>query len=332
MKNVTLITLCIAFIGLGACNSSSNTSSGNSPVTGVFHIIQPVDVDMYVANYEADRPRNKITFDGVEYQLSFIDTEDDQVIASFNDGDLVITGGTDQLTIIKTAEDGETAERTWVLENDDADSTGGAESTQATGEEDFMFSGRVKDMQNDEEIEVSLVLNESLISGGASNIIVSGTEATVSGTLGTGTYVQLRDITTQNPNVTRLVLGEIDGSVNDAINVHTGRLIRAAGLATHVPVYGDVNSGGVDLFAAGVSRTVEPGGILGVHSWCCENGITADNLSVSDPAHGTQLTYFREMLPETGVDFYFFTLSAAPFDGIHAMTREEMNQYLVITE
>lgn len=166
---------------------------------------------------------------------------------------------------------------------------------------------------------------------GTSTLVVSGTDALLNGDMGTATYTQIREMIAANPNVTRLVIQESSGSVNNDINVHTGRLIRAANLATYVRADGDINSGAVDLFTAGVTRTVEPGGVLGVHSWCCKDCVTGDNLPRNDTGHGTQLTYFREMLPVTGVDFYFYTLQAAQFDRMHRMTREEMTRYNVIT-
>ena len=62
--------------------------------------------------------------------------------------------------------------------------------------------------------------------------------------------------------------------------------MRAANLPTYVPSDGDTNSGAVDLFIADTTRTVEPSGILEVHSWCCKGNITADNLPISDPVYG----------------------------------------------
>lgn len=336
MRNIVLTTLLAASISSAACSSnndvSENSIDNSTPVTGDFHIIQPGDVDGYVANYEAARARIAFTFDGVSYPITYAgeDTEDNVLQANFNGNDLLVIGFDFDaeeplpfLSVIEIPEDGESAERSWSVVD--------TISLQESGD-DFMYTGRLKDTANDAEVDVSVVLNESLVSGGNSNITVSGADATISGGMGTGTYVQVRDMITTSPGVTRLILQESEGSSNDAINVHTGRLIRAANLATYVPADGDINSGAVDLFSAGVVRTVEPGGILGVHSWCCEDGVTADKLPKSDPAHGTQLTYFREMLPETGEDFYFFTLEAAPFDGIHPMTREEMTQFGIVSQ
>jgi len=179
---------------------------------------------------------------------------------------------------------------------------------------------------------VRLVFNEALLGGGNSTLVVNGNQASLFGSLGTQTYIQIQDMI-NNENVDTLVFADIDGSVNDAINMHTGRLIRAAGLTTLMPTGGQAYSGGVDLFAAGVRRIYQSGGKLGVHSWCCSQGKPANELGVSHPAHGAQLTYFREMLgDEKGPEFYFFTINAAPFSSVHVMTAEELNRYTLITE
>lgn len=166
---------------------------------------------------------------------------------------------------------------------------------------------------------------------GDSTFELDGTNAIVRGTLGSGTFQQVQHLIDNHPEVDTLILQNISGSVNDDVNVETGRLVRNAGLATFVPAHGEIYSGGVDLFAAGTTRTAEPGAIVGVHAWCCgPNGESAHELDRDDPAHETQLAYFTEMLgAEAGPEFYFFTLEAAPFDGIHPMSSEELAEHLV---
>lgn len=166
---------------------------------------------------------------------------------------------------------------------------------------------------------------------GSSTFELDGTNAIVRGTLGSGTFQQVQHLIDNHPEVDTLVLQTIAGSVNDDVNVETGRLVRNAGLATFVPADGEIYSGGVDLFAAGTTRTAEPGATVGVHAWCCgPNGESAHELDRDDPAHETQLAYFTEMLgAEAGPEFYFFTLEAAPFDGIHPMSSEELAEHLV---
>ena len=86
----------------------------------------------------------------------------------------------------------------------------------------------------------------------------------------------------------------------------------------------------MDLFAAGFKRKYVVGGKVGVHAWCCEKGKSAHLLSKTDPAHGAQLTFVREMLgKELGPEFYFFTLNAAPASDIYIMTNDELKKYLI---
>ncbi len=169
------------------------------------------------------------------------------------------------------------------------------------------------------------------IGTGHSYFTLDGNRAIVNGLLGRHTFRQMQYLIAQHPNVHTLVLQNIDGSDEDRINVETGRLVREAELATVVPANGEIYSGGVDLFAAGVTRTIEPGGIVGVHAWCCTpDGSTADELDINDPAHNHLITYLQEMLgADLGRDFYFFTVQSAPANDIHEMTNSELAKYLI---
>ncbi len=187
-------------------------------------------------------------------------------------------------------------------------------------------AGALTDLDAGSETDFAAVLGFGI---GSSVFEIDGTQARVAGTLGGRTYVQLQYLLEAHPEVDTLVLQSIQGSEDDDVNVQTGRLVRAAGMTTLVPADGEIYSGGVDLFAAGAVRIAEDGATLGVHSWCCaESGEPADRLSHDSPEHDTQLAYFTEMLgEELGRQFYFFTLQAATFDGIEAMTRTEMDLF-----
>ena len=168
---------------------------------------------------------------------------------------------------------------------------------------------------------------------GNSSFELDGNRAIVRGDLGSHTYDQVQYLIDTHPEIDTLVLQDIGGSVNDEVNVQTGRLVRAAGYTTYVPADGEIYSGGVDLFAAGATRIAEPGAVIGVHSWCCgADGETADVIPQDDPAHQHQIDYFTLMLgPDLGPAFYFFTLQAAPFDGIDPMTPAELDFFNVVS-
>ena len=181
-------------------------------------------------------------------------------------------------------------------------------------------------------IEVAMLMDINLIGGGSSVIETKDHYALISGTLGTSTYVQLRDIMAKEPNIDTLVMTKVDGSENDEINVHTARLIREAGWTTWVAANGDISSGGVDMFTAGVERFLEPGAFVGVHSWAGDDGSVGSDFPEDHSAHRSQLEYFSAMLgDEAGPEFYFYTLEAAEASSIHRMSVEEINAYGLTT-
>lgn len=190
-----------------------------------------------------------------------------------------------------------------------------------------------------EGVEFSLQTSEAIAGAGNSFIEVKENQAYLSGNLGTKTYSQIRNLIANHPKVKTLVMLNVPGSVNDLVNMHTGRLLRENSFTTKVLSNSRIASGGVDLFCAGKKRIVEKGAKLGIHSWCCiggnnltDNNFTATQVPKDHPAHRFQLEYFTMMLGKKGDDFYFHTLSAAPFDGMHYMTPQEIKEWGVSTE
>ena len=116
---------------------------------------------------------------------------------------------------------------------------------------------------------------------------------------------------------------------NDDAVFQAGRLLRQEGIRTRVPVDGEIYSGAVDFFIAGVSREYLDGGIVGVHSW--SDGIVEGREVPRDNSlHEQYLDFYEDM--QIHEEFYWYTLEAAPYDGIHEMTREELIQYKIIEE
>jgi hypothetical protein len=190
-----------------------------------------------------------------------------------------------------------------------------------------------KIMSKDSTRNFAFTSNESISGAGNSHIEIKGKEAYLSGDLGTKTYVQIKDLIKNHPEIKTIVMTKISGSVNDAVNMHTGRLLHENGFTTKVLARSDIASGGVDLFCAGVNRIVEKGAKIGVHSWCCVNGLTAIEIPKDHPAHQYQLEYFTMILgPENGPAFYFYTLEASPFDNVHYMTDEEIKKWNIATQ
>ncbi|WP_417344520.1 hypothetical protein [Ferrimonas sp.] len=293
--------------------------------------LAPENLPDYLNQFQKQQRQARLELDGQRYPLRFLDMdmEEQRVYLSFDQGVIVAELGEEP--------DGE-RELVILLGNpDDQDVMMEApgrvlvdEQAQLTTEGDnSVFRSLLEDEQSGARQQALLIFNDSVFEAGSSSLNVVGHRAVLKGDLGTNAYLQLRTLVQTLPEVTELVFQEVPGSLFDGINLHSGRLVRQAGLTTVMPSDGEAYSGGVDLFLAGAKRVYHPGGKLGVHSWCCEEEKGADELPKSHPAHDAQLTFVREMLgPELGPEFYFYTLEVAPFDGIHLMSHDEIRHYL----
>lgn len=339
---VPLVWSVSAVFLLQACGSNSKKTPAPEPTVIsekivepiAVHTIQPGDIAKYVSDFNIQQKAMNFQFEGVSYDISLVDFDmnENVIYAKFDKGFIIIGFDFDKNKGIKTLR---------VIESNLADIgdafaapdrilNGTSITIESDSDDNTIYSGSVMDTTTQGIFSVRLVINESLISGGSSVIKVDGTNATVNGDLGTSTYVQIQNLINNNPEVTTLLLQKISGSVNDAINMHTGRLVRNAQITTKVEATSDINSGGVDLYAAGFKRVYTDGAKVGVHSWCCVDGKAANELPRDHSAHGAQLTFVREMLgAELGPEFYFFTLEASPFSSVHVMTKAELEKYLI---
>ncbi|GLT10060.1 alpha/beta hydrolase [Sulfitobacter sp. G21635-S1] len=158
---------------------------------------------------------------------------------------------------------------------------------------------------------------------------VEGDRLYLAGTITSRTPANFERLLAQNPQVRTLVPTQVSGSVDGAATVRMGYLLRARGIDTHLTPDSVVDSGGVDLFLAGNRRTMARGASLGVHSW--RNGYReGSSYPRSAPEHDMTRSYVTDMLGSDA--FYWFTLAAAPSDGIHEMTPGEIARYGLLTE
>lgn len=97
------------------------------------------------------------------------------------------------------------------------------------------------------------------------------------------------------PGIRTLELIECPGTEEDRANLRLGRMIRARGLATHVPSGGSVRSGAVELYLAGVRRQADPGAEFAVHAWADEDGREPKDYPRDAPQNRAYLVYYREM-------------------------------------
>ncbi len=135
------------------------------------------------------------------------------------------------------------------------------------------------------------------------------------------------------PQVSRIDMIECPGSEDDDANLVLARMVRKAGIATHVPATGSIRSGGVELFMAGTKRTISPGAEIGVHSWQDSDGLEATDYAENDPVHTPYISFYRDMgLSDAQARaFYDFTNRAASFDDVHYMSKAEVAQFGLLT-
>ncbi|MFN3863679.1 MAG: hypothetical protein ACK4RT_05285 [Erythrobacter sp.] len=97
------------------------------------------------------------------------------------------------------------------------------------------------------------------------------------------------------PGLKVIEFRDAPGTSNDIANLRLGRMIRAAGLATHVPAGGSARSGAVELFLAGTQRTMDPDALFAVHSWRDALGREPGDFAADAPENRLYLDYYAEM-------------------------------------
>lgn len=159
--------------------------------------------------------------------------------------------------------------------------------------------------------------------------VVDDTELWMNGEINSKTYDQFIEVIEANPQIETLVEEVVPGSLDDDTMIKLAYKVRELGLNTRLLATSEIDSGGVDLFLAGVERTMEDGAHIGVHSW--SDGIKeAAEYPRDAPEHEKNRQYIVDMLGDDA--FYWFTIDAAPADDIYEMTNAEIIEYGLLTQ
>jgi len=163
-----------------------------------------------------------------------------------------------------------------------------------------------------------------LLSGEKPSIEIKGDKAYVNGVLGKVFYKKFKKFVEDNPSIKTLVLENVPGSANDEWNVKSCLLIYNEGISTELLSNSEIASGGVDLFISGNKRTIKEGARIGVHSWSDGKKDGSEY-----PRDSEEHEIFIDFFEKIGMDinFYWYTLEAAPADDIHWMTNDEIEFY-----
>lgn len=131
------------------------------------------------------------------------------------------------------------------------------------------------------------------------------------------------------PGITLIEMIECPGTEDDRANLRLGRLIRARGIATHVPAGGSVRSGGVELFLAGKQRIADPGAEFAVHSWADEDGRQAADYAPNAPENRAYIDYYREMGMNEGEAKSFYAMTnSVPFEDAKWFDAAEIGKWV----
>lgn len=158
---------------------------------------------------------------------------------------------------------------------------------------------------------------------------VDGPNIIMNGPINSKTYNQFVSLLEENPQVTTLVEENMPGSIDDETMIKLAYFVREHQLNTHLRSTSKIDSGAVDLFLSGVERTMEQGAHIGVHSWS-DGGHEGADFPMDAPQHEANRKYIEDMLGSD--EFYWFTIYAAPADGIHEMTEDEIMRYALLTK
>lgn len=158
---------------------------------------------------------------------------------------------------------------------------------------------------------------------------VDGDTLIMNGEIYSSTLDQFEDVIDANPQITTLREVTVPGSNDDDTMIALAYRVRELGLNTELLARSEIYSGGVDLFLAGVERRMEVGATIGVHSW--SDGVNdAVDFPRTSPEHDQNRQYIEDMLGDEA--FYWFTIEAAPADGMYEMTPAEVVKYGLLTE
>ncbi len=150
----------------------------------------------------------------------------------------------------------------------------------------------------------------------------------MNGEINSQTLKQFEAIIAENPQITVLVKQVVPGSMDDDTMIALAYRVRELGLNTHLTSQSAIYSGGVDLFLAGVERSMEEGAIIGVHSWS-DGSKEATEYPRGAEVHEKNRKYIEDMLGDDA--FYWFTIQAAPADDIYIMNADEILEYGLVT-
>jgi len=151
------------------------------------------------------------------------------------------------------------------------------------------------------------------------------------GAINTSAFEKFKALSESYPQVKTLEIINCEGSINDEVNLKLAKFVHENGFNIHLNDNGLIASGGTDLFLAGKKRSIGQNTKIGVHSWA-GNKEKATDFPKGHKNHQPYIDYYKsiDMTTQDAEEFYYFTIQSAPPEGIHWMTKEEIEKYDIL--
>ena len=157
--------------------------------------------------------------------------------------------------------------------------------------------------------------------------LIDERRAALVGATDSATPGQFEAMLRDHPGIATIDMVECPVTDDDSANLQLGRMIRAAGMATHVPAGGSVRSGAVELFIAGRTRAIEDGAEFAVHAWRDSDGREPEDFAADSPVNRAYLDYYRDMGVARPRAFYDMT-NAVPNHAARWLTAQDMRAWV----
>ncbi|CAM1342508.1 hypothetical protein [Tenacibaculum amylolyticum] len=169
---------------------------------------------------------------------------------------------------------------------------------------------------------------------GIFKVLDDNTTIEMDGTIGSSALNDFNALVASFPNITKINIKNCDGSSDDTVNLQLSEKVHQKGINIHLMDNGEIASGGVDFFLAGIQRTKGSNTRIGVHAWAAGENTTATDFPVGHANHLPYINYYVSVgfTQQQAEAFYYFTINAAPASGIHWMTAAEIAQYNIVTQ
>ncbi|MDO6745419.1 hypothetical protein Q4553_12625 [Tenacibaculum soleae] len=163
---------------------------------------------------------------------------------------------------------------------------------------------------------------------GIFKVLLDNKTIEMNGEISSTTLNDFNTLSAQFPNINQINIVKCDGSDDDEICLELALKVHQKRINIHLMDNGEISSGGVDFFLAGIRRTRGHNTLIGVHSWGGDD-VKATDFPKGHEEHLFYINYYISIgfTKVKAKEFYYFTVNSAPHYSMHDMTEEEIKKY-----